>query len=75
VYARTIKAARWASEGLQLDVRPSLQRQVVLSYRFLLESSGTEKVLDWCKANKIEVDGVPALPEGYLRHIDERRGL
>ncbi len=73
--ARWIRSARWGAAGLELFVRPSFGGRIVISYRLIGAGDGVRLLQEWCEAHKIVIDGVPPLPGGYVRPIEERRGL
>lgn len=74
---RRIKSARWLSDGCYLEMKRVLtsQETVLLPIGLFKDLESLEALYRWAIVHGIEIEGVPPLPGGYVRPIEERRGL
>ncbi len=72
-----IKAMHWANAGCHVMFKATVlvPRRCVLPMGLFATQKSIDALYRWAEVHKITIDGVPPLPGGYVRPIEERRGL
>ncbi|MEX2244813.1 MAG: hypothetical protein WD716_13330 [Fimbriimonadaceae bacterium] len=75
--SKHLKSAQWVSDGCLLVMNRwfSPVGRVLLHRGLFSSQESLDALQRWADAHGIEIAGVPPLPGGYVRPIEERRGL
>jgi hypothetical protein len=75
--SKHIKSAQWVSDGCLLVMNRwfSPVGRILLHNGLFKSQESLDALLRWADVHGIEIEGVPPLPGGYVRPIEERRGL
>jgi hypothetical protein len=75
--AAAVKGGQWTNEGcyIELNRHKAPVNHVVLPIGLFKSQASVDALLCWAEVHGITIEGVPPLPGGYVRQIEERRGL